>query len=124
MTLRSLGSVNASLTNAIVLEAKAKNASSSTGKDDEEETSTSRFVTRLLGWLLQGFVAKNKNVRYRCIHVVSEMISHLGEIEHVVPFLSGESWLTAFSARMRTISSVTPSSSALTTKRHSSAHTP
>ncbi|KDR80169.1 hypothetical protein GALMADRAFT_62541 [Galerina marginata CBS 339.88] len=49
--------------------------------EDDEETPTSRFVSRLLSWLLQGFVAKNKVVRYRCIHVISEMISHLGEIE-------------------------------------------
>jgi condensin complex subunit 3 len=62
----------------LAIEAKAKNPD-----EDEEETSTTRFVARLLNWLLQGFVAKNKNVRYRCIHIVSEMISHLGEIEYV-----------------------------------------
>lgn len=71
----------------VVLEAKAKNAEEN-GEEEEEETSTSRFVARLLGWLLQGFIAKNKNVRYRCIHVVSEMISHLGEIEYVVCYPS------------------------------------
>ncbi|KAF8182055.1 nuclear condensing complex subunit [Pholiota molesta] len=52
--------------------------------EDEEETSTTRFVARLLNWLLQGFIAKNKNIRYRCIHIVSEMISHLGEIDEDV----------------------------------------
>ena len=71
----------------IVIEAKSKTASSSSisasaAKDDEDEdTPTSRFISRLLNWLLQGFVAKNKVVRYRCIQTVSEMISHLGEIE-------------------------------------------
>ncbi|KAF8155928.1 nuclear condensing complex subunit [Crassisporium funariophilum] len=46
-----------------------------------DENPTTRFVSRLLSYLLRGFVAKNKNVRYRCIHIVSEMISHLGEVE-------------------------------------------
>ncbi|KAF8962585.1 nuclear condensing complex subunit [Flammula alnicola] len=73
--------------NEKVIEAKSKTASSSSISaghvegEDEEETSTSRFVSRLLNWLLEGFVAKNKNVRYRCIHIISEMISHLGEID-------------------------------------------
>jgi len=68
-----------------VIEAKSKTASSSSisapKEDEDEDTPTSRFVSRLLNWLLQGFVAKNKVVRYRCIQIVSEMISHLGEIE-------------------------------------------
>ncbi|KAF9476968.1 hypothetical protein BDN70DRAFT_811386 [Pholiota conissans] len=55
---------------------KAKNPN-----EDVDETSSTRFVARLLSWLLQGFVAKNKNVRYRCVHIISEMISHLGEID-------------------------------------------
>jgi condensin complex subunit 3 len=52
-------------------------------KADEEDTdtTTSRFVARILGWLLQGFQAKNKNVRFRCLHLVSELISHIGEVE-------------------------------------------
>lgn len=75
----------------LVLEEKSKTASSSTSvltsnnqEDDDDENATTRFVSRLLNWLLQGFTAKNKNVRYRCTHIVSEMISHLGEIEQVV----------------------------------------
>ncbi|KIK06440.1 hypothetical protein K443DRAFT_674418 [Laccaria amethystina LaAM-08-1] len=48
---------------------------------DEEDNFTTRFVARLLQWLLQGFVAKNKNIRYRCIHFVAEMISHIGEVD-------------------------------------------
>ena len=50
-------------------------------EEEEEETTTARFVARVLGWLLQGFSAKNKNVRFRCLHFVSELISHIGEIE-------------------------------------------
>lgn len=71
----------------VVIEAKSKTASSSSisaakaEDEDDTETPTSRFVSHLLNWLLQGFVAKNKVVRYRCIQIVSEMISHLGEIE-------------------------------------------
>lgn len=70
----------------LVIEAKSKKASSSAGNeesDDDDDTPTSRFVSRLLKWLVQGFIAKNKVVRFRCIHIVSEMISHLGEIEQV-----------------------------------------
>jgi len=72
----------------VVIEAKSMATSSSSisagnaeDGEEDEESPTSRFVARLLSWLLQGFVAKNKNVRYRCIQTVSEMISHLGEIE-------------------------------------------
>ncbi|KAG6815820.1 hypothetical protein H0H87_011119 [Tephrocybe sp. NHM501043] len=53
----------------------------STRLDDNEDTFASRFVRRLLNYLLEGFLAKNKITRYRCICVVSEMISHLGEID-------------------------------------------
>ncbi|KAF8814695.1 ARM repeat-containing protein [Phlegmacium glaucopus] len=74
--------------NEKVSEEKSKTASSSSvsaltanNQEDDDENATTRFVSRLLNWLLQGLVAKNKNVRYRCIHIVSEMISHLGEID-------------------------------------------
>lgn len=71
----------------VVIEAKSKTASTSSisaakaEDDNDAETPTSRFVSHLLNWLLQGFSAKNKVVRYRCIQIVSEMISYLGEIE-------------------------------------------
>ena len=75
-----------------VNEAKSKAASTSSAStrngheaEEDEETSTSRFVSRLLNWLLQGLVAKNKIVRYRCIQTIGEMIAHLGEIEQVEP---------------------------------------
>lgn len=54
-------------------------------KDEEEETTASRFVTRILRFLLSGCVAKDKNVRYRVLQTIAEMIAHLGEIEYVSP---------------------------------------
>ncbi|KAJ7635072.1 nuclear condensing complex subunit [Roridomyces roridus] len=47
----------------------------------EDETLASAFVSRMLEWLIQGFVAKNKAVRYQTVHLVAEMISYLGEID-------------------------------------------
>jgi len=52
--------------------------------DDEDEDVASRFVARLLKHLIKGFLAKDKNVRYRVLQMVSELISHLGEIEYVI----------------------------------------
>jgi condensin complex subunit 3 len=49
--------------------------------EDEEDTVVSRFVSRLLKFLFQGFQAKDKSARYRVIQLVAEMVSHLGEIE-------------------------------------------
>ncbi|KAG9120574.1 hypothetical protein FRC07_003879 [Ceratobasidium sp. 392] len=48
---------------------------------DDDDTPASRFVTYLLKYLLQGFMAKDKNVRYRCVHITAEMVSGLGEID-------------------------------------------
>lgn len=56
--------------------------------EEEDETLASRFVTRLLEWLFQGFQAKNKTVRYRAVSIVAEMIAHIGEIESVEMFTS------------------------------------
>ena len=50
-------------------------------EEDDDDSLVTRFVSRLLKWLLQGFLAKNKIVRYRSVFIVSELISHLGEIE-------------------------------------------
>ncbi|KAJ7598768.1 nuclear condensing complex subunit [Mycena floridula] len=50
-------------------------------KDDAEETPVSRFTSRLLYWLLKGFHAKNKTVRFRAVSIVAEMMAHLGEID-------------------------------------------
>ena len=48
---------------------------------DDDVTYASRFTARLLRFLLKGFEAKDKNVRFRVVQSVSEMISHLGTIE-------------------------------------------
>ncbi|KAG8763595.1 hypothetical protein FRC12_008487, partial [Ceratobasidium sp. 428] len=48
---------------------------------DDDDTPASRFVTYLLKYLLQGFMAKDKNVRYRSVHIAAEMVSGLGEID-------------------------------------------
>ncbi|CAE6456052.1 unnamed protein product [Rhizoctonia solani] len=62
---------------------KAKEGEDNEGDSDEEDDDTpaSRFVTYLLKYVLQGFMAKDKNVRYRCVHITAEMISGLGEID-------------------------------------------
>ncbi|KIK98064.1 hypothetical protein PAXRUDRAFT_824294 [Paxillus rubicundulus Ve08.2h10] len=52
--------------------------------DDDDDTTAARFVTRLLKFLLKGFLAKDKIVRYRCVHILTEMVSHLGEIDEEV----------------------------------------
>ncbi|EGO03950.1 hypothetical protein SERLA73DRAFT_165497 [Serpula lacrymans var. lacrymans S7.3] len=51
---------------------------------DDEDTTASRFVARLLRFLLQGFSAKDKIIRYRSVHLLAEMVSHLGEIDEDV----------------------------------------
>ncbi|KAH0826785.1 hypothetical protein J3R83DRAFT_5201 [Lanmaoa asiatica] len=52
--------------------------------DDDDDTTTARFVARLLKFLLKGFVAKDKIVRYRCVHMLTSMVAHLGEIDEDV----------------------------------------
>ncbi|KAJ8516410.1 hypothetical protein ONZ45_g6279 [Pleurotus djamor] len=53
---------------------------------DDTETRAFRFTTKLLRKLLEGFEAKDKNVRYRVLQFVTEMVAHLGELEYVVVF--------------------------------------
>ncbi|KAL5523223.1 YCG1_2 [Sanghuangporus sanghuang] len=48
---------------------------------DSDETPSSRFVARLLKYFLKGFQAKSKDVRFRCLHFVSEIVSNLGELD-------------------------------------------
>ncbi|KAG7094853.1 hypothetical protein E1B28_005661 [Marasmius oreades] len=48
---------------------------------EDGETLASRFVARLLKHLFRGFEAKNKVVRQRSVHFVSEMMSNIGEID-------------------------------------------
>jgi condensin complex subunit 3 len=52
-------------------------------EDNDEDSTASRFTARLLKFLLKGFLAKDKVVRYRVLHLMAEMVSHLGEIEYV-----------------------------------------
>ena len=52
--------------------------------NDDDDTTAARFIARLLKFLLKGFVAKDKVVRYRCVHILAEMVAHLGEIEYVL----------------------------------------
>jgi condensin complex subunit 3 len=51
--------------------------------DDDDETTATRFTHRLLKHFLKGFQAKDKNVRYRVVCFVAEVISQLGELEYV-----------------------------------------
>ncbi|KAG2136706.1 nuclear condensing complex subunit [Suillus clintonianus] len=48
--------------------------------DDDDDTTASRFVEKVLAFLLMGFEAKDKVARYRCVHFLAEMVAHLGEI--------------------------------------------
>jgi len=52
-------------------------------EDEDGDTIASRFTAKILDWLISGFMAKDKNVRYRVLQTVSEMVSHLGAIEYV-----------------------------------------
>ncbi|KJA27084.1 hypothetical protein HYPSUDRAFT_131697 [Hypholoma sublateritium FD-334 SS-4] len=52
--------------------------------EEEEATPASRFTGRLLSALQQAFHAKDKNVRYRVLFTLLQMIAHLGEIDEDV----------------------------------------
>jgi len=62
-----------------VIKFKAMSSSSSRNEEDKDD-STVGLVARLLTWLVDGFMVKNKVARRRCV----QMISHLGEIEYVI----------------------------------------
>ncbi|KAJ7183125.1 nuclear condensing complex subunit [Mycena filopes] len=49
-----------------------------------DDTTASRFTARLLNFLLKGFQAKDKNVRYRVISVTAEMVANLGELDEEI----------------------------------------
>ncbi|CAL1698800.1 unnamed protein product [Somion occarium] len=51
---------------------------------DDEDTPHSRFVALLLSYLLKGFEAKDKTVRFRVVNIVTELVSHLGELDEDV----------------------------------------
>ncbi|KAG1848362.1 hypothetical protein C8R48DRAFT_614824, partial [Suillus tomentosus] len=48
--------------------------------DEDDDTTASRFIENVLTFLLNGFEAKDKVTRYRCVHFLAEMVAHLGEI--------------------------------------------
>jgi len=51
-------------------------------EDVDDNTTASRFTAHLLRWLSEGFLARDKNVRFRVLQTVAEMIAHLGAIEY------------------------------------------
>ncbi|KAJ7485781.1 nuclear condensing complex subunit [Mycena latifolia] len=53
----------------------------SSGNADDEDTLASVFVSCILEWIIQGFLAKNKIVRFQTVHLVAEMTMYLGEID-------------------------------------------
>jgi len=59
------------------------NLAAEENEDEDSDTIASRFTAKILNWLISGFMAKDKNVRYRVLQTVAEMVSHLGEIEYV-----------------------------------------
>ena len=58
------------------------------GLDDEDDTTASRFVSRLLKFLFKGTLAKDKTARFRAVQCIAEMVAHLGEIECVTILIS------------------------------------
>lgn len=52
-----------------------------TERGEEGDSTASRFIEFLLITLLKGFGAKDKNVRYRSIQLVAEIVTSLGELE-------------------------------------------
>ncbi|KAJ7722735.1 nuclear condensing complex subunit [Mycena maculata] len=52
--------------------------------NEENDTTASRFTAKLLKFLLKGFQAKDKVVRYRVIFLSSEMLGQLGELDEEI----------------------------------------
>ena len=52
-----------------------------TAENEEDETTSSRFVIRLIKYLLKGFEAKDKNVRFRVLQLMSEIIRSISAPE-------------------------------------------
>ncbi|KAI0073109.1 ARM repeat-containing protein [Panus rudis PR-1116 ss-1] len=51
------------------------------GPDDDDDTVASRFVSRVLRFLFQGSLSKDKVVRFRVLQCIAEIIPYLGEID-------------------------------------------
>lgn len=71
--------------------------------DDDDETTATRFTRRLLKHFLKGFEAKDKNVRYRVVCLVAEVISQFGELEYEVFLWYSVDYKRSLSARICTI---------------------
>ncbi|KAF8647428.1 hypothetical protein AX16_006718 [Volvariella volvacea WC 439] len=67
--------------NEKVAEEKAERGEEDDDEEEEDDTLASRFIVRLLKFLLGGFEARDKSVRYRVLSTVAEMIAHLGGVE-------------------------------------------
>ncbi|KAI0696847.1 nuclear condensing complex subunit [Cytidiella melzeri] len=60
---------------------KAHEEQEKDGQDEDEDTTASRFVARLLKFLFRGTLAKDKAARFRAVQCIAEMVAHLGEID-------------------------------------------
>ncbi|KAJ6570219.1 nuclear condensing complex subunit [Mycena vulgaris] len=60
---------------------RAAEEKESDNDNDDDDTTASRFTAKLLKFLLKGFQAKDKIVRYRVVFIVAEMVAHLGEVD-------------------------------------------
>ncbi len=49
----------------------------------EEDTAANRFIERLVKYLLKGFEGKDKNVRFRVLQLVAELVPSMANIECV-----------------------------------------
>ncbi|KAH9848970.1 nuclear condensing complex subunit [Lenzites betulinus] len=49
--------------------------------DEDEDTTSERFLSHLVNFLLKGCTAKDKVVRFRVIQCIADTITHLGEID-------------------------------------------
>ncbi|TFK48905.1 ARM repeat-containing protein [Heliocybe sulcata] len=54
---------------------------SGAGVHQDTETPASRLAARLLRFLLRGFLAKDKHVRYRVVQTLSEVVQHMPELD-------------------------------------------
>ncbi|KAI5479984.1 condensin complex subunit 3 [Pseudohyphozyma bogoriensis] len=62
-------------------EAAAARGDDEEDEDEEEDGPSTRLVSQLLAFLLKGFLAKNKVVRFRAVQLVALLINSLGEID-------------------------------------------
>ena len=50
---------------------------------EDDDNTSSRFIDRLLHFLLKGFEAKDKVVRFRSVQIVATTLPYIGELECV-----------------------------------------